>query len=108
MKDKSLEDLIRSTGNPIDYLRNSQVGAFTFPVVPAEFTSWRNEQRGWRETIALADQSYHMANLLVKGPDALRLLNSLGANSFSKVAPAKAKHVVVCNYEADFTVDAVL
>ena len=41
MKDKSLEDLIRSTGNPIDYLRNSQVGIFTFPVVPAEFTSWR-------------------------------------------------------------------
>jgi hypothetical protein len=76
MKDKSLEDLIRSTGNPIDYLRNSQVGVFAFPVVPAEFTSWRNEQRGWRETVALADQSYHMANLLIKGPDAVRLLES--------------------------------
>ena len=108
MKVKSLEDLIRSTGNPIDYLRNSQVGVFTFPVVPAEFTSWRNEQRGWRETVALADQSYHMGNLLVKGPDALRLLNSLGVNSFGQFAPGKAKQFVVCNYEGYFIGDVVL
>jgi vanillate/3-O-methylgallate O-demethylase len=108
MKVESLEDLIRSTGNPIDYLRNSQVGIFTFPVVPAEFTSWRNEQRGWRETIALADQSYHMANLLVKGPDAVRLLNSLGVNSFGTFVPGKAKQFVVCNYEGYFIGDVVL
>src|SRR5258708_40136070 len=108
MKDKSLEDLIRSTGNPIDYLRNSQVGVFAFPVVPAEFTSWRNEHRGWRQTVALADQSYHMGNLLIKGPDAVRLLESLGVNSFSTFAPGKAKQFVVCNYEGYFIGHVIL
>ena len=53
-------------------LRNSQIGAYVYPVVPSEFTNWRDEQRAWRETAVLFDQSHHMAELMVEGPDALQ------------------------------------
>ena len=57
---KSLEDLLQAAGNPVDMLRNSQIGAYVYPVVPAEYTNWRDEQRAWRETCVLFDQSHHM------------------------------------------------
>ena len=58
-------------------LRNSQIGAYVYPVVAPEFTNWRDEQRAWRETCVLFDQSHHMVNLFVEGPDTLKLLSHL-------------------------------
>ena len=54
--------------DPVELLRNSQIGAYVYPVVAAEFTNWRREQRAWRESAVLFDQSHHMANLIIKGP----------------------------------------
>lgn len=105
---KSLEQLLRSVGNPVDLLRNSQAGAFAFPVAPSEFSSWRNEQRAWREAVVLFDQSWHMANLRINGPDTLRLLANLGVNSFANFQPGKAKQYVVCNYDGYVIGDVVL
>ena len=51
-------------------------------MVRSEFTNWRDEQRAWRETCALFDQSHHMTDLYVEGPDALKLFSDLGVNSF--------------------------
>ena len=34
---QSLEDLIQKAGNPVQMLRNSQDGAYVYPVVPTEF-----------------------------------------------------------------------
>ena len=34
---QSLEDLLQKSGNPAQMLRNSQIGAYVYPVVPAEF-----------------------------------------------------------------------
>ena len=82
MSRQSLEDLLHKTGNPVDMLRNSKVGAYVYPVVPAEFTNWRDEQRAWRETCVLFDQSHHMVDLYIEGPDALKLLSHLAINSF--------------------------
>ena len=56
-------------------LRNSQLGTYIYPVVPAEFTNWRREQKAWRETAVLFDQSHHMVNFFMSGPDALKLLS---------------------------------
>ncbi|MFZ1988369.1 MAG: aminomethyl transferase family protein, partial [Alphaproteobacteria bacterium] len=42
----------------------------------------------------LFNQSYHMADLAVEGPDALKLLNHLGINSFKGFAVDKAKQFV--------------
>ena len=62
MSQQSLEQLLQGK-NPVDLLRNSQIGAYVYPVVPTEFTNWRDEQRAWRETAVLFDQSHHMADL---------------------------------------------
>ena len=45
MSHQSLEDVLQSAGSPVQLLRNSQIGPYAFPVVPAEFTNWRDEQR---------------------------------------------------------------
>jgi vanillate/3-O-methylgallate O-demethylase len=70
---KNLEEKIKASGNVVDMLRNSQIGAYVYPVVAPEFTNWRDEQRAWKETCVLFDQSHHMANLYVRGKDALKL-----------------------------------
>ena len=54
MAGKSLEDLLQTAGNPVDMLRNSQIGAYVYPVVPPEFTNWRDEQLAWREKVQSA------------------------------------------------------
>ncbi len=93
MSGKSLEDLLKGK-NPVEVLRNSQAGPNVYPGVPPEFTNWRDEQRAWQETAVLFDQSFHMADLFVEGPDAFKLLNHLGINSFNNYQPMKAKQFV--------------
>jgi len=105
---QSLEALLRSARDPVTLLRNSQVGAYVYPVVPGEFSNWRSEQRGWRETAVLYDQSHHMAEITVTGPDALKLLSSLTINSFSGFAPNKAKQMVPCSYDGYVIGDGIL
>ena len=104
---KSLQDLLDTAGNPVNMLRNSQ-GTFSFPVVPPEFSSWRNEQRAWRNSVVLFDQSWHMASLTIKGPDTVRLLQKIGVNSFNKFGPGKAKQFVACSYDGYMIGDVVL
>ena len=57
-----------------------------YPVVPSEYSNWRDEQRAWRESAVLFDQSHHM-ELLVTGPDAMKMLSSLATNSFANFPP---------------------
>ena len=64
---QSLEDRIQAAGNPVTLLRNSQTGPYVYPVVPPEYTNWRDEQRGWQETCVLFNQSYHMTDMYVSG-----------------------------------------
>jgi vanillate/3-O-methylgallate O-demethylase len=108
MRTQSLEALLRSARDPVTLLRNSQVGAYVYPVVPSEFSNWRSEQRGWRETAVLYDQSHHMAEITVTGPDALKLLSSLTINSFAGFAPNKAKQMVPCSYDGYVIGDGIL
>src|SRR5258708_38621768 len=81
-------------------LRNSQFGAYVYPVVPAEYTNWRDEQRAWRETAVLFDQSHHMVEQYVEGPDALKMLSHLAINSFAKFPVARAKQFGGGSYAA--------
>ncbi|HWQ00523.1 MAG TPA: hypothetical protein VN449_00265 [Gaiellaceae bacterium] len=94
MSDRSLEDLLGTVESPVEMLRNSQAGPNVYPGVPAEYTNWRDEQNAWQQTCVLFNQSYHMADLAVEGPDALKLLSDLGVNSFESFAVDKAKHFV--------------
>ena len=108
MSQKSLEDVINAAGNPVQLLRNSQTGPYIYPVVPPEFSNWRDEQRAWRDTCILFNQSYHMTDMYMEGPDALKVLSMLGVNSFNNFGPSKAKQFVACNYDGYVIGDVIL
>ncbi|HUK34038.1 MAG TPA: hypothetical protein VLV86_09025, partial [Vicinamibacterales bacterium] len=91
MSVRSLEDVLQAAGNPVTLLRNSQTGPYVYPVVPPEFSNWRDEQRAWRESCIFFNQSYHMTDMYMEGPDALKVLTMLGINSFNDFGPNKAK-----------------
>ena len=96
---KNLEEAIQASGgNIVKMMRNSQIGAYVYPVVAPEFTNWRDEQRAWAETCVLFDQTHHMVNLFVEGPDALKLMSHLATNSFKNFTVDKAKQFAPCNY----------
>src|SRR5947199_7742105 len=99
MDHRSLEDAIAAAGNPVELARNSQIGPYVYPKVAAEFSNWRDEQVAWRETAALFDQSHHMTDLAVEGPDAVRLFSDLGVNTFDNFQVGKAKQFVACNHD---------
>jgi vanillate/3-O-methylgallate O-demethylase len=104
----NLEEAIRAAGSPVDLLRNSQIGPYAFPVVRHEFSNWRDEQRAWRESCALFDQSHHMTDLYVEGPDALKLFSDLGVNTFKNFQVNQAKQFVACNHSGQVIGDAIL
>jgi vanillate/3-O-methylgallate O-demethylase len=108
MSQQSLEDLLQKVGNPATMLRNSQIGAYVYPVVPAEYTNWRDEQRAWRETCVLFDQSHHMVEQYVEGPDALKLISHLTINSFANFPVNRAKQMVPCSYSGHVIGDGIL
>ena len=105
---QSLEDLLQKVGNPASMLRNSQIGAYVYPVVPPEYTNWRDEQRAWRETCVLFDQSHHMVEQYVEGPDALKLISHLTINSFANFPVNRAKQMVPCSYDGHVIGDGIL
>ena len=107
MSFESLEEAIQRAGSAVELLRNSASRPHTLPVV-AEHTNWQSEQRAWRESCALMDQSHHMTDLYLKGPDALKLLTHLGVNSFKNFGVNKAKQFIVCSYDGYYIGDVIL
>ncbi|HTI67136.1 MAG TPA: aminomethyltransferase family protein [Caulobacteraceae bacterium] len=108
MTAKSLEDVLKAAGDTVALLRNSRVGAYVYPVVAPEFSNWFDEQKAWRDTAVLFDQSHHMVDLFVRGPDAFRMLESLTINSFKGFAPNKAKQMVPCSHDGYVIGDGIL
>jgi syringate O-demethylase len=108
MSHKSFDDLLTEVGNPVTLLRNSQSGPYVYPVVPPEYSNWRDEQRAWRDTCIFFNQSYHMTDMYLEGPDALKVLTMLGVNSFKNFGPSKAKQFVACNHDGYVIGDVIL
>jgi vanillate/3-O-methylgallate O-demethylase len=94
MTPSNLQEVLDQTGNTVELLRNSQIGAYIYPVVPYEFTNWRREQRAWRETAVLFDQSHHMVNFFFRGPDALKMVSDTAINSVANFPVNMAKQYV--------------
>lgn len=107
MATSSLQEKLDSQGGAVAMMRNSQAGPYVYPI-PSEFSNWRDEQRAWREGVALMDQSYHMTDLYLEGPDTLRLLSDLAINSFRNFGPGKAKQFVVCSPQGYLIGDMIL
>lgn len=104
---ESLEQAIARVGSAVEVLRNSQATPFAFPV-PPEFSNWRSEQQAWRESCALLDQSHHMCDLFIDGPEALKLFSHLGVNNFANFPVSSAKQLVTANGDGKFIGDGIL
>jgi glycine cleavage system aminomethyltransferase T len=107
MSGETLAAAIERCGGPVPLLRDAQGRATVFPVAP-EFSNWRSEQRAWREGCALLDQSHHMTDLFVEGPDALQALSRLAVNSFDGFQVGRAKQLVAVNHDGFFIGDGIL
>jgi vanillate/3-O-methylgallate O-demethylase len=108
MSAKNLESVLAAAGNTVQMLRNSRIGAYVYPVVPSEFHNWRDEQRAWRDSAVLFDQSHHMAELTLKGPDALKLCSYTTINSFANFPVNRAKQMVPTSYDGYVIGDGIL
>ncbi|WP_433559336.1 vanillate/3-O-methylgallate O-demethylase [Pseudonocardia xinjiangensis] len=108
MSAKNLQEVLDQAGNTVELLRNSRLGPYNFPVVPAEFTNFRREVIAWHETAVLYDQTHHMFNLWMSGPDALRLVTDTGVNSTANFPVDSAKQFVPVSPEGGVIGDGIL
>jgi vanillate/3-O-methylgallate O-demethylase len=90
----SLNDVMSRHRTPVEMLRNSKTGMYVYPVVAPEFANWRVEQEAWRKSAVLFDQSHHMDEVIVEGPQAEAFLAHHGINAFSNFDLNRAKHFV--------------
>jgi vanillate/3-O-methylgallate O-demethylase len=100
--------VLQAAKSPVDLLRNSRIGAYVYPQVPTEFSNWRDEQKAWRDSAVLFDQSHHMAELLVTGPDAFKMLNYLASNTFKGFVPNRAKQFAPLSYDGYVIGDVIM
>lgn len=108
MAETSLQSILDSHGDTVGMLRNSQIGAYVYPVVPTEFSNWRTEQQAWRSTAVLFDQSHHMDNLVIRGRDALRLISDTAVNSVANFAVDRAKQYVPTSHSGHVIGDGIM
>jgi syringate O-demethylase len=108
MSPSSLQDVLDAAESPVAMLRDSQSGPNVYPGIPPEFTNWRDEQLAWQHTCVLFHQTFHMAELAVRGPDALKLLSDTGVNSFANFPVNKAKEFVPVTPEGYVIGDVIL
>jgi vanillate/3-O-methylgallate O-demethylase len=114
---KSLQDLIDSKTNLVEYFYNDTISPFhqsrtnlfaARGLISAEYTNWREEQEAWRESAVLFNQSHHMPVLFVKGPDARRMLEYLSPCSFANLSTERAKQYFACSPRGHHIGDCVL
>ncbi|HKY79931.1 MAG TPA: aminomethyl transferase family protein [Sphingobium sp.] len=104
----NLETLLKQHGDPVSMLRNSQLGAYVYPVVAPEFSNWRSEQWAWRNTAVLFDQSHHMVDLYIRGKDALKLISDTAVNSVANFKVDQAKQYVATTPYGHVIGDSIL
>ena len=70
---ENLEQILQNTPDIVQKLRNSQIGAYVYPVVAPEFSNWRSNR--WACSTARAVLRIAPLVDLTQGPDALKLLS---------------------------------
>jgi len=105
---KNLEEAIAKAGNPVKLLWESQQPPSVVPRVAQEYRNWRDEQLAWRRTAVLYDQCHHMADLNIKGPDAMKLISDLAVNTVAHFPVDMAKQFVAVNHDGYVIGDNIL
>ncbi|BCH27757.1 aminomethyl transferase family protein [Mesorhizobium sp. L-8-3] len=105
---KNLEEKIAEAGSPQTMLWESKDPPIVATPVTPEFTNWRDEQLAWRRTSVLFDQSHHMADLNIRGKDALRLIRDTAINSVEYFPVNAAKQYIAVNGEGQIIGDNIL
>lgn len=103
----TLNDKLGKYPNTLEMLRNAQVGFYQFPV-PDEHVNWRVEQDAWRDTAVLFEQSYHMTDIYVDGPDKIKFLSDISINNYANFEKMKAAQMVVVSDSGHIIGDAVV
>ncbi|MFH8251131.1 aminomethyl transferase family protein [Microbacterium sp. B2969] len=104
----NLQELLDEKGSAVELLRNSQIGSYIYPVVPADFQNWIKEQKAWRDTAVLYDQSHHMDNVFLRGSDAIKLISDTAINSVSTFPVNRAKQYVPTTASGHVIGDGIL
>jgi vanillate/3-O-methylgallate O-demethylase len=105
---KTLQQQLAEWESPARMVQNSPYGqGFEFPV-KRQWTNLLDELESWRKTATLFDQSQHMMELYVKGPDLRRLLNRAAVNNFDKFGRDQAKQIVCVNEDGYLISDAII
>jgi glycine cleavage system aminomethyltransferase T len=107
MTQLSLEQKLQSHSSPFEMLYNSPASPFEFPLKPT-YSNWHDEQEAWRDSAIFQDMSYHMTDIVIKGPDTYKLLSKLAINSFEGFGAMQAKQFVACNYDGYIIGDGIL
>lgn len=110
---RSLQDVLDSAPSIAEYLYNDTPGPHSrqnpaLSPLPLEHTNWRDEQLAWRDTAILFDQSHHMPEIYVSGPDARQLLSRVAINSLANLRPGVAKQLVGCNEDGQIIGDCIM
>ena len=103
---KSLADKVKANPDVLEMMRNANTGHYVFPML-SEHSNWREEQMAWANGAVLFDQSYHMTDVYVAGPDMVRLLSDISINKWDNFGPLQAKQIVTVSAEGYLVADAI-
>jgi glycine cleavage system aminomethyltransferase T len=105
---RTLDQTLAEAGGPVNLLRGSNLGPYVFPVIPPEFTNWRDEVRAWKDSCALLEQSYHMTELRLRGPEIVPLLAEIAVNKLDPFPAMRAKQLVLASHDGYLIADAIM
>ncbi len=72
-----------------------------------EYSTWIDEQMSWKQTCYIGDWSF-LSDLLLKGPDALKLISDLSVNSFARFSVGQAKHIAQCSEDGKIIAEGIV
>src|SRR5690625_926445 len=103
----SLQKMLDAFPSPIDALAKPLAQGPIFPY-PQVHSNWRDEQRAWTQTATLFNQSWHMHDLYIAGPDAKRLLSDTSVNSYATFKGGQAKQYLAVAPDGYVIGDSIL
>lgn len=104
----SLEAMIQEAGGAVNLLRSAPLGKFFAPGYEGEFTTWREEQKAWMESVALLELSYHMPELHLRGTEVIPFLKQIAVNKLDVFPVLRAKQLVLAAPDGNFIADAII